>query len=192
MVDIYKLLVESEEKRAYVKRIEIREVLPCFTTPGYIRFIAQADRELSELIPIVFLRTPPGRASYSIEENILTLRMYNRLITLFPSGKIAVTNTRDIREAKEITEKIRRMLNEAYLEYRRRGKPTRRELEAKAKLTWMDIYHTLPKLDCGDCGYQTCSAFAVAVYQGEAKLANCPHLKGNLKLSGVPLSSLGL
>ena len=45
-IDIFKVLKEAEkrkkikEKPILVKKVEIKEILPCFTTPGYIRFTA--------------------------------------------------------------------------------------------------------------------------------------------------------
>ena len=59
-IDIFKIMKEAEkrkkieEKPILVKKVEIKEILPCFTTPGYIRFTAQADRKIAEVIPIIF------------------------------------------------------------------------------------------------------------------------------------------
>lgn len=100
-----------------VEEFEIKEILPCFTTSGYIRFTAQADHESSEIIPVIFLKFPLGKTNYSAKGKFLTLRLFNRLITIFLSGKIGVTNTRDKKEAWEILEKIKGIINEAYADY---------------------------------------------------------------------------
>jgi len=133
------------EKAVLVEKFEIKKTLPCFATSGYIRFTAKADKELSEVIPVIFLKFPPGKKNYLIADNILVLRVFNRTVTFFPSGKIAVTNTRDMEEAKEVLQKIRRIINEAYGDYLKHGKPSRKEIEAGMKLDWMDIYDCLPK-----------------------------------------------
>ena len=205
-IDIFKVLKEAEkrkkikEKPILVKKVEIKEILPCFTTPGYIRFTAQADRKIAEVIPIIFLMFPPGKTNYSIKENTLILRAFNRMITFFPTGKIAVTNTRDKKEAEEILQKIIDIINDAHEFYLKYGKPNKEVIETAAKLSWMDIYNYLPKTNCGECGYQTCSAFAVSLLQGETKLSKCKPLRGeyskNLeklkeKIGEIMLKSLG-
>jgi len=45
----------------------------------------------------------------------------------------------------------------------------------------------LPNLDCGACGYRTCSDFAVAIDQNQSTLAKCIHLKSNdSELNRIP------
>lgn len=175
--DIFEMLRQTKKAETLVSNFEIKQVLPCFTTPGYIRFIAQADREIGDVIPIIFLKFPPGKSTYIREENTLTLRAFNRMITFHPSGKVAVTNTRDEEEAKEILEEIRKIINDAYKDYLKNGKPKESDIEAAEKLSWTDIYAYLPKTNCGKCGYQVCSAFAASLIQGETKLSKCMPLK---------------
>ena len=160
-----------------VKKFEIKEVLPCFTTPGYIRFTAEADQKFDEVIPIIFLKFPPGKANYSASENKLTLRIWNRLVTFHPSGEVAVTNTKDRKEAEEVLEKLRNIINEAYEDYLRYGQPSQQDINVAKKISWTDIYDSLPKINCGRCGFQVCSTFALTVLQGKAKLAQCTPLK---------------
>jgi len=178
--------VSDAEEDVLVRSFEIKEVLPCFTTPGYIRFTAQADREIGEVIPIIFLSYPPGKANYSPGENSLTLHIHNRLITFFADGKVGVTNTPDIEDAKEILKVIGDIINGAYKRYLKYGKPSREEIEKARSLSWMDIYNYLPKTNCGECGYQVCSSFAVSVLQGNVKLSKCkllsdPKYRANLE-----------
>ena len=40
----------------------------------------------------------------------------------------------------------------------------------------VDVLKILPKTNCRDCKQPTCMAFAAAVLQGRAVLADCPHL----------------
>lgn len=175
--DIFEMLRQAKKAKTLINDFEIKQVLPCFTTPGYIRFIAQADHEIGGVIPIIFLKFPPGKTTYIREENTLMLRVFNRMITLYPSGKVAVTNTRDEEEAKEILEKIKKIINDAYNDYLKNGKPKESDIEAAEKLSWTDIYAYLPKTNCGKCGYQVCSAFAASLIQGETKLSKCTPLK---------------
>ena len=188
IVTIVKVSDVEKENDVLVRSFEIKEVLPCFTTPGYIRFTAKADKEIGEVIPIIFLSYPPGKANYSSEENSLTLHIYNRLITLFADGKVGVTNTPDIEGAKEILKVIGGIINDAYKRYLKYGKPSREEIEKARKLSWIDIYNCLPKTNCGKCGYQVCSSFAVSVLQGNVKLSKCTLLsdpKYRVNLQGL-------
>ena len=178
--------VSDAEKDVLVRSFEIKEVLPCLTTPGYIRFTAHADREIGEVIPIIFLSYPPGKANYSPGENSLTLNIYNRLITFFADGKVGVTNTPDIEGAKEILKVIGGIINDAYKKYLKYGKPSGEEIEKARNLSWLDIYNCLPKTNCRECGYQVCSSFAVSVLQGNVKLSKCtllsdPKYRANLE-----------
>jgi ArsR family metal-binding transcriptional regulator len=180
-IDIFKRMLEDEERRKgrrrpLVNNIEIEEVLPCLTTPGYIRFTARADNELRAVIPIIFLQFPPGRTHYNPAECTLTLNIYNRMITLHPDGMIAVTNTKDLKEAEEILEKIRAFINDAYSAYLRSGAPGEEDIEAALRISWLDIYGHLPRVNCGECGYPTCQALALKALLGEASLSQCRKL----------------
>ncbi len=181
-IDIFKRLLEEEERRKarekpLVNRIEIFEVLPCLTTPGYIRFRARADGELREVIPVLFLMFPPGRSHYNRAEGTLTLNILNRMITFHPGGEIAVTNTKDLKEAEEILEKMRGLINDAYSAYIRFGAPGDGEVEAAMRISWMDLYNHLPRINCGECGLATCQALAIKALLGEAKLSQCKKLR---------------
>jgi len=64
----------------------------------------------------------------------------------------------------------------------------------------MGVYNYLPKTNCGECGYPTCSTFAVSLLQGETNLAKCKPLREecsrNLeslkqKIGEIMLKSLG-
>lgn len=41
----------------------------------------------------------------------------------------------------------------------------------------MEIFKILPKTNCRDCKVPTCLAFAAAVFKGEKRLEDCPHLE---------------
>jgi len=161
-----------------INNIEIIEILSCLTTPGYIRFIAQADNTLDNVIPIIFIQTPPGKANYIQKENTITLRMLDRNVTLFPSGKIGVTNTPDITAARLfLDETLKPLINTAYKDLLKYGTPDQKQIEKIKKSSWMELYNCLPKTNCGKCGYPICSSFAVAVFQGDSRLSECSLLQ---------------
>ena len=43
-------------------------------------------------------------------------------------------------------------------------------------LTGMQIYKSLPKTNCKDCGLPTCMAFAMQVAAQQRALEDCPHV----------------
>ncbi|MHA1491402.1 MAG: (Fe-S)-binding protein [Promethearchaeota archaeon] len=169
--------MNNTEEKILINNFEIKEVLPCFITQGYIRFTAQADNELGKVMSIIFLKNPPAKANYLINQNILTLRLFNRTLTLYPSGKIGVNNTKDIDEAHEILNEIKKMSNQAYREFLKNGKPKEKEIESARKITWMELFKYLPKTNCGKCGFPICSSFSVSVLQGDSSLSQCVLLK---------------
>src|SRR5512139_1984263 len=40
----------------------------------------------------------------------------------------------------------------------------------------LDVYQSLPKTNCGECGVRGCMAFAAAVLGGDKRLRDCPYL----------------
>ena len=46
-------------------------------------------------------------------------------------------------------------------------------------LTGMQIYKSLPRTNCKDCGVPTCMAFAMQVAAKQRALTDCPHLSGD-------------
>ena len=48
-------------------------------------------------------------------------------------------------------------------------------------LTGMQIYKSLPKTNCKDCGFPTCMAFAMQVAAKQMALTDCPHLSDEAK-----------
>jgi len=45
---------------ALVKKIEIKEITPCTADPERIKFLAQADKSLEDVLPILYLVIPNG------------------------------------------------------------------------------------------------------------------------------------
>ncbi|MHA1800079.1 MAG: (Fe-S)-binding protein [Candidatus Helarchaeota archaeon] len=184
-----------------VEKLEITEVFPCFIDPKHIRFTIQADNKLEDIIPVLYKESPIGKRSYISESNTLTINKFDRSITFFPSGKISVTNTKDEEAAKEILVEIKKIINNAYEDFLKNGKPSINEIEATKKLSWVELYRYLPQKNCKQCGYPMCSSFAISVLQGNVMLSKCELLhepkyasrlrKLKEKFGSEVLSSLG-
>jgi acetyl-CoA decarbonylase/synthase complex subunit gamma len=54
-----------------------------------------------------------------------------------------------------------------------RGKKNK---EYQMALTGMQVYKSLPKTNCKDCGFPTCMAFAMQVAAKQKALTDCPHI----------------
>jgi ArsR family metal-binding transcriptional regulator len=173
-----------ESEKDYVKQIQITEIAPCFTKPGRIRVEARTVPEggepLLDLLPIILLKYPPSVVKMDERDPMLNLRMYDRTIGIFPSGVIGMQNTRDEAEAGRILEEIRRMLNEAYRDLVKNGRPSPERIEKRLRLNRIStfkIMKCLPnKTHCHRCGEPSCSAFALKLRSGQAAVNDCEPL----------------
>ena len=68
---------ETSSPDVIVKRIEIKEITPCIIDPRRIKFIAQADQPLGDILPILYLAIP--NAKYSKGTGSLSYRYKARL-----------------------------------------------------------------------------------------------------------------
>ncbi|MEM0216873.1 MAG: (Fe-S)-binding protein [Candidatus Bathyarchaeia archaeon] len=154
-----------------VKKIEIREISPCTADPERIKFLAQADRPLEDVLPILYLAIPS--AKYSEKLGALSYMHQQHLITIFANGRITMTYVKDRDEANRLVEEARRLINRAFIYLKTHGKPSREMIQAKKELTPVKIYELLPKTNCKKCGEQGCFAFATKLLNGEKRLQEC-------------------
>ncbi|MEM0313024.1 MAG: hypothetical protein QXQ41_00520 [Candidatus Bathyarchaeia archaeon] len=112
-----------------VRKIEIREISPCTADPERIKFLAQADKPLEDVLPILYLTIP--NAKYSEKLGALSYMHQQHLITIFANGRLGMTYVRDDQLVKE----IRRLLNRAFMYLEIHGKPSREMIQAKKELT---------------------------------------------------------
>ncbi|MHA1820700.1 MAG: (Fe-S)-binding protein [Promethearchaeota archaeon] len=164
-------------KEPFVKSIKITDILTCVTTPGYIRFLCETDRDFTDLIPFIFLSYPPGLVNLSSKDQSLTIKIYDRMISFLPPNDIGVTNTPDENAAVEFVQILGDILNKAYNEMLTNPKPDINEINNAKRVKWTDVYKFLPKKNCKECGLPICSSFALSVIAGEKKLRDCPYLR---------------
>ncbi len=144
----------------------------CLKEPNSITVEAFKPEGLKDIVEILALKFPPSKANYSREWRCLTIKMFDRLIGLYASGKISFCAD-DIEDAKEILKHIKKLMDEAKKDLKMKGSPSMEEIDAWNKLTPLELYKYLPKTNCGECGEQTCMAFAVKVLTGEKGLGDC-------------------
>lgn len=161
-----------------VKEVTIKEIRPCIVAEGMVRVLMQLDNSLDAVIPILMISYPPGKINYLKNKNILTLSLYNRLITIYPSGKVSMNKTIDEEDALDTITKIMTDINRIYLQQPSTDNFNLQEAQERlSNIGPLDLYHCLPQTGCGDCGEATCTAFAMKLLAGDTTLDCCTPLK---------------
>jgi ArsR family metal-binding transcriptional regulator len=162
---------------ALVKEITIKEIRPCIVAEGMVRVLMQLDSPLDIVIPILMTRYPPGKVNYLKNKNILTLSLYDRLITIYPSGKVSMNKTLDEEDALDIITRIMMDINQAHLDQSTTDSSDIQDAQDRlSNIGPLDIYNCLPQTGCGDCGEATCTAFAMKILSGDTTLDRCAPL----------------
>ena len=156
-----------------VRKIEITEVTPCLSDPERIKFLAQTDQPLGDILPILYLCVP--NAKYSEKLGALNYTRQRHLITMFSTGKIGMTYVKDRSEAEQLVTEAKSLINRAYIYLKSHGKPDEKLFELKNQTNPMKIYEKLPKTNCKECGEDSCYVFGVKLLSGEKDLRQCPH-----------------
>jgi len=160
-----------------VRKIEIKEISPCTADPERIKFLAQADKPLEDVLPVLYLTIP--NAKYSEKLGALSYTHQQHLITIFANGRVGMTYVKDRNEADRLVEEARKLINRALIYLKTHGKPSLEMVQAKKELTPVKIYELLPKTNCKMCGEQSCFAFAAKLLNGEKTLQDCPPLESS-------------
>jgi len=160
-----------------VENIEITEVTACHSDLNRIIFLAQADKRLGKILPILYLNQP--NAKYSKALGSVSYMYGQHLVTLFSTGKIGITYVKDIDEAKQLVDEVKNLINRAFMYYLSYGKPAPELLKLKKKVSPMEIYKNLPRTNCKECGESGCYTFAIRLASGEKRLHHCPPLQSS-------------
>ena len=178
--NVHEIFPEGE----LVKKVSIEEIRPCIVAENMIRVLLQLDSEINSVIPILVNKHPPGKVNFIESKNILTLNMADRLVTLYPSGKISMNKTIDEAEALLIVKDLMKQINQAYIELNMDNCTDYSKLNEKlSKIGPLAIYNCLPKTDCEKCGESTCMAFSIKLLSGDTELNLCRPLHENRDIS---------
>lgn len=157
-----------------VKKIQITEITPCLIDSERIKFLAQADKPLDNILPVLYLYIP--NAKYSEKLGALSYTHQRHLVTIFSTGKIGMTYVKDRNEAEQLVEEAKDLINRAFIHFKTHGSPDPKLLESKKELNPMRIYEKLPKTNCKECGEEGCYVFGVKLLSGEKDLSQCPYV----------------
>jgi ArsR family metal-binding transcriptional regulator len=141
----------------------------CNPSSQKVNAIADLSEDISEVLP--YLNTVLKGLQYHHEDKFLTVKRKGHVITFWPK-QIAITKLEDEKEAKEVMEELKQILNETY-EKRDQIKPgyTSRPIPRP-----LDIFKLLPGKNCKECGDPTCMAFALKLVNDEVEWKKCPLL----------------
>ena len=160
-----------------VRKVSVEEIRPCIVAENMIRVLLQLDSEISSVIPILVNKHPPGKVNFIKAKNILTLNMADRLVTIYPSGKISMNKTVDEADAISVVKDIMVQINQAYDDLRADSHTDYSKLNEKLSgIGPLAIYNCLPKTDCEKCGEATCMAFSIKLLSGDTELDLCEPL----------------
>ncbi|MDI6643858.1 MAG: (Fe-S)-binding protein [Methanobacteriaceae archaeon] len=166
----YKVFDDGE----LVNEVTIKKIKPCIASEGKIRVLMQLDADLEDIIPVLVSKYPPGRVNYIERKNVLTLNIFNRLITIYPSGKISMNKTHDKEEAVKVITNIMNDINTCYSDLEQGNSINYEKLKEKlSKIGPLVIYNCLPQTNCEECGEVTCMAFAMKLLSGDTTLEAC-------------------
>ena len=155
----------------YRKEIFRPECNPQFQS---LHCIAHLDEDISEVLP--YLNTVLGGHQYLKDPPALTLKVYGKLITIYPQ-RIAINALKDQVEADKILEWLKNEINVTW-EKRYEIEPS---FETLAKPHILNILKLLPQTNCRECGQPTCLVFASLVAEGVKESENCPTLSDQNK-----------
>ena len=93
----------------------------------------------------------------------------HRMVSLF-RDRIGIAKANDIVDAWASLERVRCLANDVWARRAEIEPPRRRPRRRPPAL---EIYKRLPGTNCGLCGEPTCTAFAWAVWRGDARPDSC-------------------
>ncbi|MGB7573467.1 MAG: (Fe-S)-binding protein [Thermodesulfobacteriota bacterium] len=152
--------------RNYTLRIVLSD---CNPSSQKVNALADLSEDISEVLP--YLNTVLKGLQYQQGEKFLTVKRKGHVIT-FWSRQIAVTKLEDEKEAGEVIEELKEIVNQTYAN-REHIKPTYTSRPIPRPL---DIFKLLPGKNCKECGEPTCMAFALKLINDELEWKQCPLL----------------
>jgi ArsR family metal-binding transcriptional regulator len=153
-----------------LKDYKLRIVLSdCNPSSQKVNAIADLSENICEVLP--YLNTVLKGLQYHGEEKILTVKRGGRLITFRPQ-QIALTKLEDEKEAREVMEELKQIINETYGN-RDHIKPI---YTSRSMPRPLDVFKLLPGKNCKECGEPTCMAFALKLINDEVEWRQCPFL----------------
>lgn len=149
-----------------VGRVAMVLLAPCVADLDRLRLTAHLSGDVAEALPYLNAELPQG--SYVAALPVLTFMDGHRMVSLF-RDRVAVAKADDIVDAWASLERLRCLVNDVWS---RRDEITP-SVELHRRPPAIEIYRRLPGTNCKQCGEVGCTAFAWAVWRGEADPRLC-------------------
>ena len=147
-------------------RVAIVVLATCIADSSRLRLIAHFSGDVAEALP--YLNGELLKGSYVPTMPVFTYMDEHRMVSLF-RDRIGIAKANDIVDAWASLERVRCLANDVW---ERRAQITPSS-ETRRRPPALEIYKRLPGTNCGQCGEATCTAFAWAVWRGDAEPRLC-------------------
>lgn len=147
-------------------RVAIVVLAPCVADVTRLRMTAHFAGDAAPAMP--YLNAVLPQASYMANVPVLSFVDGHRLVSL-AAHRITIAKADDIVDCWATLERLRELVNGVWS--RREHLTPSNELRRRPSA--LEIYRRLPGTNCGDCGEATCTAFAWAVWRGDADSRLC-------------------
>jgi ArsR family metal-binding transcriptional regulator len=144
-----------------VGRVAIVVLAPCIADRDRLRLTAHFSGDAAEALP--YLNAESRQGSYVATLPVFTFMDDHRMVSLY-RDRVGVAKADDIVDAWASLERVRCSANDVWS---RRAEITP-SLELRRRPPALEIFKRLPGTNCGRCGEATCTAFAWAVWRGDA------------------------
>ena len=146
--------------------VAIMVLQPCTADLIKLRATAHFSGDLAPVFP--YMNTLMRGASYNAYSQTFTFMEGHRMIALYPH-RVAIAKTDDIVDTWRVIEMLRVRFNECW---KNRANITPSN-ELRKRPPALEIYYRLPKINCGECGEETCMAFALQLWSSKVALTQC-------------------
>jgi len=149
-----------------VGRVAIVVLAPCVADLDRLRLTAHLSGDVAAALPYLNAEMPQG--SYVAELPVFTFMDGHRMVSLF-RDRVAVAKADDIVDAWASLERVRCLVNDVWS----RREAITPSFELRRRPPALEVYKRLPGTNCKQCGEATCTAFAWAVWRGDADPRLC-------------------
>jgi len=166
---------------SYLKEVKIIQTMPCIAMPERIRFIAELDKDISEIMP--YINAVVDNAIYNKDGPSIAMKKDIRLIGIQPR-QLAVGKVIDLKDAQDVIEWFKNLVNDCY----NRRDSIKPNHERRNRLMPLDVYKLLPATNCRKCDEPSCMAFAVKLVSEDKNIMACADLfsgQFNTKRNGL-------
>ena len=149
-----------------VGRLAIVVLATCVADRDRLRLTAHLSGDVADVLPYLNAVMPQG--SYVATLPVFTFMVGHRMVSLF-RDRVGIAKADDIVDAWATLERLRCLANDVWA---RRAEITP-SFELRRRPPAVEIYKRLPGTNCKVCGEPTCTAFAWAVWRGDAAPQRC-------------------